>query len=80
MKPTAQVTDTELWEYLSKKASDAVTQQVVLWMASDNFDKNRFDKIEQVFKITGTVPVLHVNKAAAKDRFFDSVGAGEAKK
>lgn len=65
-----KITETELWEYISKKADQSTIQKVEKWMDSPDFDEALFVKITGIYTHTAEqdVPVEQ-----AKKRFFKTV-------
>lgn len=65
-----EIMETELWEYISKKADQSTIQKVEKWMDSPDFDEALFVKITGIYTHTAEqdVPVEQ-----AKKRFFKTV-------
>ena len=73
-----QVTDSEIWAYISKTADADTSQKVEAWRASDTFDLDRFDEIAEVFHLTGIPQVTDVEINRAKAKFFEVVDSTDA--
>lgn len=72
-----QITETELWAYISKTADSVTIQKVEKWINSPNFDKAFFTETKAIYKDT-IEPNSSVEKA--KKQFFDSVVVKEKPK
>ncbi len=65
-----KITETELWEYISKTADDITIQKVEKWMGSTDFDEDLFKKITAIHTHTSEQdPSVEL----AKKRFFTAV-------
>ncbi len=64
------ITETELWEYISKKADDITIQKVENWMDSAAFDEALFTKIRSIYNHTSQ---QDSSVEQAKKRFFNTV-------
>ncbi len=62
-----KITETELWEYISKTANDTTILKVEQWMNSSYFDEALFTKIRTVYDLT---QAESPSVALAKERFF----------
>ena len=47
-----KITETELWEYISKTADAVTIQNVEKWMDSPDFDEVLFNKMTSIYKHT----------------------------
>lgn len=65
-----KITETELWEYISKTADDITTQKVEKWMDSADFDEDLFSKIITIYKSSSK---QNPSAQQAKKRFFTAV-------
>ena len=68
-----EITETDLWAYVSKKADKNTMDKVEEWKNSKDYDPALFNKIVQVYKITGENPYHEVRISEAKMNFFNSV-------
>ncbi|MBW1295465.1 FecR family protein [Aquimarina litoralis] len=65
-----KITESELWEYISKTANNITIKKVERWMHSSDFDEALFNNIKTIYNNTATpAPSTEL----AKDRFFRSV-------
>jgi len=69
MKPL-KITETELWEYLSRNADTSTIQKVEDWKNSTAFDEVQYTKIKQIYDQTEKQD-FDINEA--KKRFFKTV-------
>ncbi|WP_299218198.1 FecR domain-containing protein [uncultured Aquimarina sp.] len=65
-----KITETELWEYISKTADDITTKKVEKWIDSSNYDEDLFSKITAIHKNSST---QNPSIQRAKKRFFTTV-------
>ncbi|MDB4292414.1 DUF4974 domain-containing protein [Maribacter sp.] len=65
-----KISETELWEFISKKADASTIQKVEKWMESPDFDKALFNKISSIHNHTA---VQEAPVELAKKRFFKTV-------
>jgi len=65
-----EITETELWAYISKTADAVTIQKVEAWIDSPNFDEVLFTKTTSIYYNTSET-TSDVKKA--KDQFFDSI-------
>ncbi|MBQ4820746.1 FecR domain-containing protein [Aquimarina sp. MMG016] len=65
-----KITETEIWEYISKTADDITIQKVEKWMGSTDYDEDLFNKITTIYKHTSRE---HPSVEQAKKRFFTTV-------
>ncbi|WP_438423516.1 FecR family protein [Aquimarina macrocephali] len=75
-----QITEVDIWGYISKSADTATNERVEQWMNSEDFDEDLFNKIKNIYKVTGEAPEssdLETN--IAKQRFFNSIANKERK-
>ncbi|MBS9463494.1 FecR domain-containing protein [Flagellimonas sp. 389] len=66
----SKITETELWEYVSKKADDTTIRKVEEWMDSTGFDEALFTKITSIYELTSA---QDPSVEKAKKRFFKTV-------
>ncbi|PKV48035.1 FecR family protein [Aquimarina sp. MAR_2010_214] len=65
-----KITETELWEYISKTADNITIQKVEKWMDSADFDEALFIKIRTIYNHTSE---QNPSVEHAKKRFFNTV-------
>lgn len=65
-----KITETELWEYVSKNADEVTTEKVEKWINSTDFDEDLFAKIKTVYNHTSS---QNPSVEQAKKRFFTTV-------
>ena len=51
-----QITETDIWAYVSKQSDPDVIERVEEWMQSDHYDDTFFKKIQSMYLITGDHP------------------------
>ncbi len=72
----SQITETDIWAYVSKQSDHDVIERVEEWMQSDHYDDSLFKQIESTYLITGKNPYQKqepVDTNLAKQRFFDAL-------
>lgn len=67
---TFKITETELWEYISKTADDITTKKVEKWIDSYDYDEDLFNKIATIHTHSAT---QNPSIEEAKKRFFTTV-------
>lgn len=75
-----QITEVDIWGYISRSADTATNERVEQWMNSDNFNEDLFNKIKNIYSVTGESPQssdLETN--IARQRFFNSIENKESK-
>ncbi|WP_158447895.1 FecR family protein [Aquimarina longa] len=65
-----KITETELWEYISKKADDITIQKIEKWMNSTDFDEDLFIKMSTIYNHTSKEDP---SVEQAKKRFFNTI-------
>ncbi len=66
----SQITETELWAYISKTADATTSRKVEQWMTSDAFDQQLFHQIKGVYTNSiDQTPSIET----AKEHFFDKL-------
>lgn len=75
-----QITEVDIWEYISKSADIATNERVEEWMNSEDFNEDLFNKIQKIYNITGeTQKHSDLETNTAKQRFFDAIENEERK-
>ena len=67
------ITETDLWAYISKTADASTLLKVEKWINSDTYDEQLFIEIESIYKKTGGNSQLPISTTLAKERFFEAV-------
>ncbi|WP_299247376.1 FecR domain-containing protein [uncultured Aquimarina sp.] len=65
-----KITETELWEYISKTADDITIKKVEKWIDSSDYNEVLFNKIITIYKHSAT---QNPSVQQAKNRFFTTV-------
>ncbi|TYP98161.1 FecR family protein [Tenacibaculum adriaticum] len=66
----SQITETELWAYISKTANTATIHKIELWINSVEYDEELFTKITAIYSHTVK---QNPSVETAKNRFFNTV-------
>ena len=69
-----EIREVDIWGYISKSTDTTTNKRVEEWMNSDDFNKDLFNKIHNIYTITGETPThrdLEID--TAKQRFFNAV-------
>ncbi|EZH75602.1 hypothetical protein ATO12_02105 [Aquimarina atlantica] len=69
-----QITEADIWGYISKSSDKATNKRVEEWMNSDDFNEDLFNKIQNIYNVTGNTPKhsdLEIN--TAKQKFFNAI-------
>ncbi|WP_025663849.1 FecR family protein [Aquimarina megaterium] len=76
-----QITEVDIWGYISKSADIATNERVEEWMNSDDFNENLFNKIQNIYNATGEKIPKHsdLETNVAKQKFFNSIENKERK-
>lgn len=68
------ITESDIWAYISKTADKFTIQKIVDWKKSKDFDQNLFNKISSIYTITGKTTYDNtLDIEASKNKFFTSV-------
>lgn len=76
-----EIREVDIWGYISKSTDTTTNKKVEEWMISDDFNEDLFNKVQNIYNITGeTSKHNDVEINTAKQRFFNTIENKERKK
>jgi len=74
-----QLTETNLWEYISKTASKETIVLVENWMQSDEFDADLFNETSKIYELSQESSSIEVDTKMAEENFFKQLEGHNSK-